>query len=208
MKREVITILLFTAMSIAFITPAAIQAQSSAMQQSGSAESTQMVSAHVALRQNVDASKFKPGDEIRTTLTGKVHLKNGTELPSGTVIVGVVAEDDMQVSGTSKLALNFSKAELKNGTTIPLKATIVGVYPPETQDSEGNPLAPGDQEAETWTNHTDSVDQIGALPGVDLHSNVASHESGVLVSTSKHDVKLKWGSEIALAVAAQSTVGE
>lgn len=218
MQREVTTTLSLAAMSIALMTPGLIEAQSSAIEaqparasagiRSGEAEAMQMVSARVALRQTVDANKVKPGDQIRTTLSGKVLLKNGTELPSGIVIVGVVAADDIQRSATSRLALDFNKAELKNGTTIPLKATMVGLYPPATEDEEGNPLMPGGQQVETWSNQSDAVDEIAALPGVDLHSKVSSNESSVLVSTSSHDVKLNLGSEIALAVAAEPTSGE
>jgi hypothetical protein len=218
MKREATTTLSLAAMSIALMTPGLLQAQSSAIEsqpaitssgmQLGEAEAMQMVSARVALRQTVDADKVKPGDQIRTSLSGKVHLKNGTELPSGTVILGVVTSDGRQMSGTSRLALDFNEAELKNGRMIPIKARIVALYPPASEDAEGNPLMPGDQEVETWTNRSNAVDEINALPGVDLHSNVASNESGVLVSTSKRDVKLNLESEIVLAVAEEPTSGE
>jgi hypothetical protein len=204
MKREFAITLSLAAMSFALILPNSIQAQSDPGVQPGQGVALEMVSARVALKQEIDADKVKQGDQIRTTLSGKVHLKNGTELPSGTVILGVVATDDMQLSGTSKLALNFNKAELKNGTIIPIKATIVGFFPPESEDANGYPIAPGDQELDAWEQHPDSVDEIGALPGVDLHSRITSSNSGVLVSTSKHDMKLKWGSEFALAVAPQS----
>jgi len=166
-----------------------------------------MVSARVAMKETIDASKAKPGDPIKTALAKKVVLKNGSELPAGTIILGVVGTDDMQMEGTSKLVLNFNKAELKNGTVIPIKATIVGIYPPESQDISGRPIAPGDQVTQAWSGHPDEVEEIGALPGVDLHSKVTSNNSGVLVSKSKHDMKLKYGSEIALAVAPEQTSG-
>jgi hypothetical protein len=208
MKREVITTLSLATASLALLLPAIGQAQSNSTAPDAQQEAMQMVSARVALKQNIDADKVKPGDQIRTTLSDKVHLKNGTELPAGTVILGVVATDDMQRTGTSKLALNFNQAELKNGTMIPIKATIVGVFPPEGEDAEGSPVMPGDQVMENWSPHQTAVDEIDALPGVDLHSTVVSSNSGVLVSTSKHDMKLRWGSEIALGVAPQPSPGE
>jgi hypothetical protein len=67
---------------------------------------------------------------------------------------------------------------------------------------------PGDQQVETWTHRSDAVNEIRALPGVDLHSNVASNESGLLVSRSKRDVKLNLECEIVLAVAEEPTSGE
>jgi hypothetical protein len=47
------------------------------------------------------------------------------------------------------------------------------------------------------------VDQLNALSGVDLHSKIASNNSGVLVSTKNDDVKLRAGTEFALAIAEQ-----
>ncbi|HEY1901821.1 MAG TPA: hypothetical protein VGG56_05290 [Terracidiphilus sp.] len=208
MKREVITTLSLAAASFVLLLPAIGRAQSNVTALDAQQEAMQMVSARVALKQNIDADKVKPGDPIRTTLSNKVHLKNGTELPAGTAILGVVAKDEMQTSGMSRLALNFNQAELKNGTTIPIKATIVGVFPPEAENADGSPVMPGDQVTDNWSSDQIAVNEIGALPGVDLHSAIASNNSGVLVSTSKHDMKLRWGSEIALAVAPQPSAGE
>jgi hypothetical protein len=219
MKREVALTFSLAALSLAMLSPNSIKAQNADNAQpsqttqsspSGQYEAINMVSAHVALRENIDAGKAKPGDTIHTSLSDKIRLKNGTELPAGTEIIGVVAADDMEVSGTSKLAMNFNQAKLKDGTVIPIKATIIGIYPPEFQDIEGHPVKPGDEVTGTWTGHPDAVDELDALPGVDLHSKIASNNSGVLVSKKKHDVKLKYGSEIALAVAVapQAPAGE
>jgi hypothetical protein len=217
MKREVALTFSLAALSLAMLSPNVVKAQNTddsrpsqttAGNQSGQSEAMDMVSARVALNNTIDANKSKPGDPIRTTLSDKVSLKNGTVLPAGTEIVGVVAADEMQTNGASKLAMNFNKAQLKNGTVVPIKATIVGIYPPEFQDISGRPIKPGDEMTHTWTGHPDAVDEIGALPGVDLHSRIESNNSGVLVSKTKHDVKLKYGSEIALAVAPQASAGE
>jgi len=222
MKREVATSLSLAAMAalsavILMSAPAsaqsnmqpqtgAMQAQPMQGQTAGQDETMDMVSARVALDSSIDASKVKSGDKISGTLAKKVTLKDGKELPAGTRIVGQVGIDDMQMNGKSKLALNFNQAQLKDGTMIPIKATIVGIYPAENQDINGNPVAPGDEMTHTWAGHPDAVDEIGAMPGVDLHSKVTSHNSGVLVSTSRHDVKLGYGTEIALAVAPVQTM--
>lgn len=189
------------AAALAFTLPAAVQAQSTAAAE----EASNMVSARVALIQNVDGSKAKAGDAIQTTLADKVALKNGTVLPAGTKILGVVATDDSNSAASPKLAMNFNKAVLKNGTTIAIKATVIGVYAPETQDINGRPIKPGDQFIGDWSSKSTDIDLVGALPGVDLHSKIDSPISGVLVSTNKHDIKLKWGSEISLAVASLSS---
>jgi hypothetical protein len=204
MKREFATALSFAAtvaISAALLSPSSLRAQASSPSGAMQVGTLQMVSARVAVKDNLDANKAKPGDQIRTTLAKKVSLENGTLLPAGTTIVGVVAADDTKMAGKTKLALDFNKAELKNGKTIALKATIVGIYPAESDDIDGHPIAPGDEMTDTWNGRPNAVDEIDALPGVDLHSAVSSNNSGVLVS-SKRDVKLKYGTEIALAVAA------
>ena len=84
---------------------------------------------------------------------------------------------------------------------VPIKATIVGVFGPEDQNAEGYEVQAGDQQPNSWNDGTLQVDQIGALSGVDLHSKIASRNSGVFVSSKKDDVKLKNGSELTLAIA-------
>jgi hypothetical protein len=202
MKREFA--IAVSTVSVALLFPAVALAKSSSSAQTEDSEDTQLVSAHVALNQDIDADRMRQGDPIRTVLSDKVHLQDGIELPAGTAILGVIATDDMKSEGTSKLALDFTQAELKDGTVVPFKATMLGVYPPESEDAQGHPLKPGDQVDNHWTQYPDGVDEIGALPGVNLYSRLSDDTSGVLVSTTKHDMKLKRGSEIALVVVPQA----
>jgi hypothetical protein len=213
MKCKAITALSIAVFSFAFISPRPAQAKDAkkandspnvTTASAGESEALQMVPARAILRKTLDAKDAKSGKVIRATLADTIYLKNGPELPSGTKLIGTVAADDMHVDGTSKLALRFTTAKLRDGKTIPIKATIVGVFPPESMNAEGYPVAPGDQASNTWTSQTLQVDQIGALSGVDLHSKIASRNSGVLVSTKKDDVKLRSGTEVALAIAKRS----
>ena len=146
----------------------------------------------------LDAVKDQSGRTVSAKLVDKINLSNGTELPRGTVLLGKVTADDMQEQGVSKLALRFDQARLKNGTTVPVRATIVGFYSPsygEVDPEENTPATPND-----WTAATLAFDQENALPGIDLHSKIASQNSGVFVATKKDDVKLKKGSEIQFAI--------
>jgi hypothetical protein len=210
MKRPIALSAAITA--VALLIPNMSQAKSLASTESKNTPSDQsvqsgaleMVSARVSLSQSLDAKQSKTGDQVRTRLSNAVSLKNGPKLPRGTEILGVIAEDDMQAGGTSKLTLNFTQAKLKDGTVVPIKATIVGIYPPQTEDAAGHPVAAGDQERDTFSSKRGAVEQMDVLPGVDLHSSFASDVSGVLVS-AKHNVKLGLGSEIALAVALNGT---
>jgi hypothetical protein len=215
MKLKTAAKLSIASVSLALLLPAFSVAQSTVNSQpsqnvqststapAGQQEATQMVPAQAALVDNLDANKVQPGGQFKAKLSGKVRLRNGPELPSGTMLIGSVATDDMQVAGTSKLALRFSQAQLKNGQVIPIKATIVGVLPSESSNPEDGvtPGVGGDQAQTGWSNGTLQVDQIDALSGVDLHSKIASANSGVFVSTRKNDVKLSKGSEIELAIA-------
>jgi hypothetical protein len=171
-----------------------------------------MVPGTVALTRVLDAKKDHDGSQFEAKLTRSVHLKNGQELAKGTTLVGKVVADDMQMSGRSKLAVRFTEAKLGNGETLPIRATIIQVYPPVGFTQEGAPIPDesgprwdDDQRENPWNPNEQHVDQIGALKNVDMHSNLASQNSGVFVSTRSDDVKLMRGSRLELALAAQGS---
>jgi hypothetical protein len=215
MKLHVAITVSMAAVSLVLLVPklAAAKSTTSAQQsQNNSAQSTyatheaaEMVPAQAALEETLDSRNASPGQPVRAILADTVHLKDGTELRSGTVLEGKISTDDMQENGTSKLALCLDQAHLKDGKTIPIKATIVGIYGPGSGIGvgEGYPITPGDQVANDWSRTVQGVDQIGAISGADLHSRISSQNSGVLVSTKKDDIKIKSGTEFALAIAAQ-----
>jgi hypothetical protein len=165
-------------------------------------ETLRMVPARAALDGAVVASKVKPGDEFRATLADKVQLANGPQLPAGTVLIGQVSTDDTNQSGASKLALRFTSAKLKNGQTVPIKATIVGILPTGFSNEDSYRLNDKNDVPASWNDGTLTIDQIDAMNGVDLHSKIASRNSGVFVST-KDNIKLVNGGELELAIAQQ-----
>ena len=164
-----------------------------------SAAAAGRVGAQAILLSTLDAKKMQAGAAFQAKLAGKVHLASGTELPSGTVLNGTIASDDMNVSGNAKLALRFTTAQLKDGKTLPIQAMIVGFDSPATQDdlTYGYNTPP-----DNWTPQTAVVDHLGVIAGIDLHSKIDSQNSGVFVATGKDDVKLGVGSSINLAIAA------
>ena len=195
------------ALSVAFVIPLAAQSSNTSNQPTSNqttstwrAEADQMVPTRAAIDRTLDAKNSKPGTEFTARLPRKVHLKDGTELPAGTVLVGQVAVDDLNESGQSKLALCIDQAKLKDGKTIPVKATIVGVYAPGAGAWTPYDIAPGDQVPNDWSNGTRQVIQPNVFRGVDLHSRITSKNSGVLVSTREDDIRLKRGTELALAI--------
>lgn len=210
MKLLRLTPLTLTVLSLSLAMPALAQsqAQSDNYQDQvqplhGEHEAMRMVPAQAALKTKLDAAKLSPGSTFEAVLSRKIQLQNGPTLPEGTVLLGSVATDDMNINGTSKLALRFTQANLKNGQQLPIKATIVNIYQPDDTSDQGYPVQPGDQVPNNWNDGTLAVDQIDVVSGVDLHSRIASMNSGVLVSTRKSDVKLREGSEFALAIAAR-----
>lgn len=164
------------------------------------AQAADMVSANAVLMHNLDAKKDHTGSAVRAKLNTTVQLTNGTKLDSGTVLTGHVVQDQMQPAGTSRLALDFNQAKLKDGKTVPIKATLVGVTP-GGQNNVGYLVEFGNK----WTNGPLQVDQIGVMPGIDLHSKIASNNSGVLVSTKKDNVKLRQGTGLQFAIGAANS---
>jgi hypothetical protein len=198
---------------LAFLTPglARASANTAANSMAGSTaispmaqqEAAQMVSAQVHLVKTLDARKTQPGRHFEAVLDSTVRLKDGTELPHGTVLLGKVVTDQMHTSGISRLALRFTEAKLKDGKTIPVHAMIAGVAGPAMYSG----YMSSDTPPPAWSHSTLQIDEIGALNHVDLHSRIAGMNSGVFVSTKKDDFKLDAGSQFSLAIAARSNQG-
>ncbi len=205
MKREAAISLSIAVAFAALMYPpvlrAAINADSQPSADSKTAvqhEASMMVPAQVALVKALDSRKMHPGNQFKAVLSNTVHLKNGVELPHGTILMGTIVTDNMQAKGNSRLALRFTQAKLKNGKTIPIRATIMGVAPPSYSY-----YGYGAENLNGWDGRTMQLDQVNALSGVDLHSAIARENSGVFVSNKKDDVKLEAGSQMSLALAAQ-----
>jgi len=188
--------LALTAVISALSMPALAQSASgpgSQTMQASANEAAQLVPAIATLPQSLDADKDHLDSTFEAELDHKVTLSDGTVLPSHTVLSGKITRDDMQAAGKSEFALRFDQAQLKNGKTVPIKATIVDIARPSSDTDEY--AASND-----WTSQTLSVRQLDVVSGVDLHSEIASNDSAVLVSTRKHDVKVPAGSELKLAI--------
>ena len=198
-----IAALLLTPSSLLFAQAAEAQSgqQSAADIASASQEATRMVSATAAFTAAVDSHSLTAGTQVKLKLQGKVSLDNGPVLPSGTILVGQAVDDATQ-TGKATLALRFTEADLKNGQIVPIKATIVNVY------QQTNEIAAGQYNVAAvsliWDKGTLIVDQQDAIPGVDLHSKIASPNSGVFVSTKKDDIKFTPAVEVELAIAPRS----
>lgn len=135
--------------------PGAQSSDTNAVSAAAESAAAQMVPAAAVLDKALDARKAQAGQEFRATLTSTIHLKNGTELPRGTALLGTIATDRMQSAGRSTLALRFTQAQLKNGKAIPIQAMIAGVAPPEgyetwEQNGGGAPPTRGTRKCFKW----------------------------------------------------------
>jgi hypothetical protein len=183
-------------------TPESSSAGSDTVSTAAAGVAAQMVPAQAVLDKDLDSRKTQAGQQFRTTLTSTVHLKNGTELPRGTALVGTIAADKTDGGGLT-LALKFTQAELKSGKTLPIEATIVGIAPPSDSyswDGSDAQAAP-----DPWNGNSLQVDEIGVMKDVDLHSRIAGENSGVFVSTKKDNVKFAARSQLSLAITAESS---
>jgi len=86
---------------------------------------------HAVLEKTVHPKKVKVGDAVEARMTEPTKLKDGTELPKGTHIIGKVTEVKMKADkeGPSKLGVLFDKAQLKDGKEVPLMLALVSVAP-------------------------------------------------------------------------------
>lgn len=163
-------------------------------------EANKMVRARATLVGNLDAKRIQPGHPVQAKLIDNVRLRNGARLPKGSTLLGTVTIDNTR-PGKSELALRFDRAALKNGETIPVEAAIVALYPPNPADQMIAPPDPMDQPPNEWSAQALEIDEVNALPGIDLHSRIEGSNSCVLVSAHKSDVEMSSGSQLALAIA-------
>jgi hypothetical protein len=86
---------------------------------------------HALLEKIVHPKKVKVGDAVVARTTEFTKLKDGTELPKGTHILGKVTEIKIKADkeGPSKLGLLFDKAQLKDGKEVPVMMALVSVAP-------------------------------------------------------------------------------
>lgn len=213
MKREATISLSIAVLSLSLFIPKITQAKSMNDSPSSASATTQsfamqearlMVPAEVTLSDSLDARKMQPGQQFRAKLYDTIRLKNGPELPHDTLLIGTINTDQTKVNGTSKLALRFTQAKLKDGRVVPIKATIVQVLPP----AEEYGYTYDRQDPNTFGDHVWQFDQLDALSGVDLHSQIANSNSGVFIATRKNDVKLPAGTEIELSITAAQKSGQ
>ncbi len=179
MKMKWITVLPVTAALL--VLPSITRAQDVTANQPGIVE----------FMHGLNAQKLVPGAIVRAQLQNTVRFADGTKLPNGTWLSAKVVQDTL-TPGHLRLALRFTQAKLKDGKTIPIKAMILGV--------SGYYDASVNLDAPVPHNPKESVDVLGVISGIDLHSKMNGQNSGVFVSKTKDNVKLNNATEMELVI--------
>jgi hypothetical protein len=109
----------------------------------------------------VHVKRVKVGDAVTAHLTAPAKMRDGTELPKGSKLVGTITEIKVKADneGPSKLGLLFTKVVPKNGAEIPVQVALVTVAPHIQQASVdtlsgGNPMSSTNRVAAGTTNAT------------------------------------------------------
>ena len=120
-------------------TPSSTPPASSAVQEgqaTGAAQAKPVPAAAVSaeLTKRIDTKSAKPGDAVDARTTMAAKLPDGTELPSGTKLIGKVTnvKAKSKEDKSSHLAFNLDRAVLKGGKEVPVVVIVTSVTgPPE-----------------------------------------------------------------------------
>jgi hypothetical protein len=113
--------------------------------------------------------RVQPGDAVTAHLTVAAKLRDGTELPKGSKLVGHITDLKVKADkeGPSKLGLLFTSVGLKDGKQLPLHVALVAVAP-HSQIGEadllsaGNPFSGGNRmQAGTGANTLNNTSNEG-----------------------------------------------
>jgi hypothetical protein len=96
----------------------------------------------------VHVNRIKVGDTVTAHLTAPAKLRDGTELPKGSKLIGTVTEIKVKSDkeGPSKLGLLYTKVVPKDGAEKAIQLALVTVAPHNQQNSvdslsAGNPFS-------------------------------------------------------------------
>ncbi len=112
--------------------PAAAQTTAGVGAASGKVSSgKQLVGVRAHLQKNLDAKRVKPGDAILARPEVKMHVADGLDLDTGSLLVGHVDKVQPLVDGSdSAIGVTFDRLRLKGGREVVIKATILWIGQP------------------------------------------------------------------------------
>jgi len=159
-----------------------------------------LMSTNAQLVHTLNSRKLVLGRSVSAKLTMDVHLANGMNLPSGTLLMGkVIGIHEGGASHMTRVSLLFNRARLKDGRMIPIKTTLLGAMPPSNSYYAGSGnYFPDESKPVAWD--AKIIQQPGILSHVALHSAVESRSSGTFLS-KRDDIHLPAGTQLRIAIA-------
>jgi hypothetical protein len=165
-----------------------------------------LVSASAQLVRGLNTKSAHIGQVVMAKLTSGVEANGQTELPSGTMLMGKVAQVQNSKGNETQISVVFNEARLSNGSQVPIKATLLAAYPPVvtgiTDDTSSQMIV---QPRHIRSDQT-IQQNTGALGNVMLKSAVQSEVSGVFLSKD-HNFNLDRGTRLQLAIAPETKSG-
>jgi hypothetical protein len=105
-----------------------------------------MIGVRARLDKSLDARKLKQGDVVVATPEAKVHIDNGFDLETNSLLIGRVDKVEPSINKSdSAIAVTFYKARLKGAKEIGIKATILWIGEPPNMLSPKIVSAPADR---------------------------------------------------------------
>ena len=134
---------LFTVAAFSFTLQAQTQTAPGAADQTGQATAAATASTRISAEftKKIDTKDARVGDEVSARLSFDAGLSDGTVLPKGTRLTGIVTDVRARSgsSGTAHLALNINQAILQDGRTIHLHSTLTSLAVPIQLAMAGDP---------------------------------------------------------------------
>jgi hypothetical protein len=95
----------------------------------------------VRVTKTLDSSKLKEGDAVELETSGSFKLPDGTLVPKGSKIFGLVTAAKARSKGDSQsqLIISFDKLNVANGKQLAIKGTVQAVFPPADEPDPGVP---------------------------------------------------------------------
>jgi hypothetical protein len=173
----------------------------------------------VKVTKTLDSSKLKEGDTVELETSGGFKLPDGTLVPKGSKIFGLVTAAKARSKGDSQsqLVIAFDKLNVANGKQLAVKGTVQAVFPPADEPDPGVPGSsshqggPGSVPAPDYKPTTDiktgiATETTSRVPPASDPKSTGVHgfdnlqlEDGVLSSKGKN-VKLGNGVQLIVRV--------
>jgi hypothetical protein len=108
--------------------------------------SPRIIGIRARLEKSLDAKKAKEGDVVVVRPEVKIHLADGLDLDTGSLLIGRVDKVQPSVGGgDSAIAMTFNKVRMKGGREVAIKATILWLGEPPSLLNPATVSAPADR---------------------------------------------------------------